>query len=250
MGLTPLHQVCRHQPPVNVVELFVSCDGLEAFGTADKLERLPIHYACRHNASVEVINALVNLHPECLTKQDIEGGTPLHHAIANKKAPVGLVGGVCSEQAASTADRWGMIPLHHALTREFSKTQSIKVLMTAHPPGLAHLDLKGRAPIHWLVKCCYMDASIELLDLAFALDPALGKGDMGLHLLRLLNKCSETNVKSKNVQACCNMLLQLNPDPTDSFSKLLKTLPRWLNKGGATKRRQSFFKRTSITKSK
>ena len=243
-GLTALHHACRHQPPVNVIELFVSCAGLETLSVADQYKRLPIHYACKNNASVEVIKALTQLNPACRIKQDQQGGTPLHYAIANKNAPIDMVVSVCSEEAACSSDQWGMIPLHHAVLKDFPKPQAIKMIIIAYPLGLSEIDMKGRAPIHSLMRSCHVDAVAELLEFSLAIDPALAKGDMGLHLLILLREWADNHAKSSNAQKCLDLLLKNNPEPSEAYLKKLKGLPRWLNKGGAVKRRQFFQQAT------
>jgi ankyrin repeat protein len=73
---------------------------------------LPLHYACIFPVSVEVIDALVQLYPESLVKQNVKGATPLHFAVTNSNATVDFVdfvNQVCVERAASAADDKGML---------------------------------------------------------------------------------------------------------------------------------------------
>lgn len=239
-GRTALHHICLNKPPLDVIELFISCAGLAAMGVADRHKRLPIHYACMNTASIEVINALTQLDPRCIAKQDHQGGTPLHYAIRNENASLGMIEAVCSEAAASLADCWGRIPLHHAVSKDFVKPQAIKIIMTTYPRGLSECDLKGRAPVHALLRSCHMESSAELLELALALDPALGKGDMGHHLLIILKKWSEDHGKSPCAQKCLDTLLLSNSEPSEMYLKTLKSLPRWLKRSDVVKRKQAF----------
>jgi hypothetical protein len=243
-GLTPFHQVCCHDPPIDIVELFASCVDLDILMLSCQRGMLPLHYACIHTASVEVIDALVQLYPESLVKQNAEGATPLHFAVANTNATVDLVdfvNQVCVERAASATDDKGMLPLHYAtMYKACSKPPIVKILATAFPGGLSCSDLKGRVPVRWLAKSCHLDETLDLLEFSFALDPPLGKGDMGLLLLKHLEECARKNGKSDNIQKCLDLLLEHNPDPTEKYVKELKALPRWLKKGERAERKPLF----------
>ena len=111
-GLTPFHQVCSHDPPIDIVELFASCVDLDILMLSGQGGMLPLHYACIFPASVEVIDALVQLYPESLVKQNAKGVTLLHFAVTNTNATVDFVdfvNQVCVERAASAADDKGML---------------------------------------------------------------------------------------------------------------------------------------------
>jgi Ankyrin repeats (3 copies) len=248
-GRTALHHICLNKPPLDIIELFVSCSGLDAMGVADRRKLLPIHYACMYSASTDVVNALTQLDPRCITQQDLQGGTPLHYAIANENAPIDMIEAVCSEAAASLADCWGRIPLHLAASKDFVKPQVIKFIMSIYPRGLSECDLKGRAPVHALLRSCHMESSVELFEFALALDPALGKGDMGHHLLIILKKWAENHDKSPGGQKCLDILLMNNSEPSEMYIKTLKSLPRWLKKGSIRKHafsRAATKKNTSV----
>ena len=238
-GRTALHHICLNKPPLDIIELFLSCAGLEVMGVSDRRKLLPIHYACMYTASTEVVNALTQLDPRCITQQDLQGGTPLHYAIANENASIDMIEAVCSKAAASLADCWGRIPLHVAVSKHFVKPQAIKIIMSTYPRGLSECDLKGRAPVHALLRSCHMESSVELFECALALDPVLGRGDMGLHLLIILKKWTENHDKSPGAQKCLDTLLMANSEPSEMYIKTLKSLPRWLKKGDIVKRKHA-----------
>jgi ankyrin repeat protein len=243
-GLTPFHQVCRHRPPMDVIELFISCIGFYILTLSDNKGNLPIHHACATNASPELINALVELYPESKVKQDASGATPLHFIVANPDLNMIALAAICTEGSASIADRHGMLPLHYAvLLRKFSKPEVVKLLVESYPRSLTTEDLKGRVPIRWLSKSCHLDDSLELLEFSFSLDPTLGKGDMGLLLLSHLEECAKKNRNSVNVQQFLDLLRSNNPEPSEAYKSGLKRLPRWLNKTDKPSRRRNPFRR-------
>eukprot|EP00545_Synedropsis_sp_CCMP1620_P007373 CAMPEP_0119023934 /NCGR_PEP_ID=MMETSP1176-20130426/30939_1 /TAXON_ID=265551 /ORGANISM="Synedropsis recta cf, Strain CCMP1620" /LENGTH=417 /DNA_ID=CAMNT_0006979103 /DNA_START=50 /DNA_END=1300 /DNA_ORIENTATION=+ len=240
-GLTPFHQVCRHDPPMDIIELFISCVGLFVLKLIDDKGMLPVHHAVT-NASPDIIIALARLYPESKVIEDISGATPLHFAITTADLDMAILLTLCTEGAASIADRHGMLPLHYAVFfKTFAKPQVVKLLIETYPLGLTTLDLKGRLPIRWLAKSCHIDDSLELLEYSFSLDPSVGKGDMGLLLLSNMEECAKKNGKSDNIQKFLNLLLKHNPDPVDAYAAALKRLPRWLNKTGEKPKRRTFF---------
>jgi ankyrin repeat protein len=240
-GLTPFHQICRHNPPLDIVELFVAHAGFEVMSFTDKGGMLPLHYACLHNTSVNVIEALVQLYPEGRLKQDAKGETPLHYAVTNMSLSVDAIDKVCIKDAAGAADQRGMLPFHYAIMHKaYFNPSTIKVLINAFPEGLTCPDRKGRIPIRSLVKSCHLPETLELLEFAFALDPALCKGDIGLMLLKNLGDCARRVGKSNNIQTLLKLLLEYNPEPSDSFLTALKDLPRWLNKGDKYEKKSVF----------
>merc|ERR1712039_104600 len=62
----PIHEVCRHKPPISLVKILASAypDSLKVKDF--KSGFLPIHLACRHDASEEVVRYLLNQYPESI----------------------------------------------------------------------------------------------------------------------------------------------------------------------------------------
>jgi len=77
MSCTPLHSICQHEPPVDVVMFFIE-NAQYTVKCSDKFGWLPLHYACFNGGSDEVLLALVNAYPESVTVRDEKGRIPLH----------------------------------------------------------------------------------------------------------------------------------------------------------------------------
>lgn len=245
-GLTPFHQICRHNPPLDVIELFVACAGVDVVKTRDNAGMLPLHMACIHVSSVEVVDLLVTLYPEGQLIQDGKGATPLHYAVMNVNCLEELINKLCVESAAAATDDRGMLPLHYACVyKAYFRPASVKALIHAFPDGLSVPDLKGRTPIRWLAKTCHLTETLELLRIAITLDPALAKGDVGLSLLSILGECARKVGKSDNIQSFLNLLLEHNPEPSARYLTLLESLPRWILKETLPKVKPTLVQRLS-----
>jgi Ankyrin repeats (3 copies) len=140
-SMTALHFACRNQPPMDVINVFLSI-AVEVVQWPDSFGWLPIHYACACGAETGVVKGLAEAFPESKTTVDRQGRTPLHFALGNQNpdhlAPPTMVAILSSTGAASYADDNGMLvsdckccifvatePLHfHGLAnnRYFSKS--------------------------------------------------------------------------------------------------------------------------------
>jgi hypothetical protein len=113
-SMTALHFACRNQPPIDVINVFLSI-ALETVQWPDTFGWLPIHYACACGAQTEVIKALAEAFPESKTTVDRRGRTPLHFALGNgnqnagKLASPAVVAILSSSGAAAYADDNGML---------------------------------------------------------------------------------------------------------------------------------------------
>jgi len=79
-GNLMLHEACRNNPPLKVVDVLIN-----AYGDAAKAKGgkgyLPIHYACATGASAEVIERLINIFPASIRTRDTNDlMIPLHFA--------------------------------------------------------------------------------------------------------------------------------------------------------------------------
>lgn len=243
--MLPIHQVCKHKPPADIIELFISCGGLDQITRRDKFRMLPIHLACIYSASDAAIGTLVQLYPTSTDIQDSTGATPLHYAVANMDSSEELIECLATEHAAKATDQLGMLPLHYPVVVKLcAKPSIIRQLIVANPRGLSQSDLKGRIPVRWLAKFCHVPEVLDLLQFSIAIDPALAKGDMGLMLLKDLAKCAERPGKSPCTQSFLDVLIANNPEPTEAYTQALKSLPRWMNKKGEphNHKSKSFFR--------
>ena len=113
-SMTALHFACRHQPPIDVVNVFLSI-ALETVQWPDTFGWLPIHYACACGAHQEVITKLAEAFAESKTTVDRRGRTPLHFALGNASQSLGklaspdVIAVLSSSGAAAYADDNGML---------------------------------------------------------------------------------------------------------------------------------------------
>ncbi|KAL3787854.1 hypothetical protein HJC23_000396 [Cyclotella cryptica] len=76
-GMTFLHAVVRHDPPLCIVtEIMKICPG--DVRARDCLNRTPLHVACGVGANVKTIRCLAAAFPQACNIQDEDGRTPLH----------------------------------------------------------------------------------------------------------------------------------------------------------------------------
>ncbi len=78
-GMTLLHAVARHNPPLDIVAKMIStCPKLPA--ARDCLNRTPLHVAAGSGASSKLIKLIAYACPASCEAQDEDGKTPLHYA--------------------------------------------------------------------------------------------------------------------------------------------------------------------------
>lgn len=81
-GANALHEVCRHHPPLDIVETVASlCPDL-AFCT-DMAGRTPLHIAAGLGASPQVVGFLIEVNVQAAGAKEANGKTPLHMACEN-----------------------------------------------------------------------------------------------------------------------------------------------------------------------
>jgi Ankyrin repeats (3 copies) len=107
-GLTALHFACRHVPPLDVIDVFLSI-ALDTVQWPDSFGWLPIHYASASGSDCEVIKALAEAYPESKTTVDRRGRTPLHFALGDKPASPDIIFLLSSSGAPSYPDEIGML---------------------------------------------------------------------------------------------------------------------------------------------
>jgi ankyrin repeat protein len=107
-GLTALHFACRHVPPLDVVDVFLSI-AQDTVAWPDSFGWLPVHYACASGSDAEVVKALAENYPESKTTVDRRGRTPLHFALGDKPASPDVIFVLSSTGAAAYPDEIGML---------------------------------------------------------------------------------------------------------------------------------------------
>lgn len=111
---TALHLACRNQPPIDVINVFLSI-AVETVEWPDTFGWLPVHYAAACLADTDVIKALTELFPKSKTTVDSRGRTPLHLVLGNGNrnnemmAAHTVVAILSSSGAATYADFNGML---------------------------------------------------------------------------------------------------------------------------------------------
>jgi len=140
-GETPLlHEVCRYQPPLRVVEEFVHSDP-ESVSVMSKKNHAPLHVACRCGAPPDVINFLCQLDPTLAGVQDYHGRTPLHL--------------LCQEYAIHYNEEQRLkISLSKALIA------AVKLIIAASPNTVNIEDKDGKSALHYAVDDQEMDIRV------------------------------------------------------------------------------------------
>lgn len=111
-GNLPLHEVCKQQPPLEVVDFLLELYP-DAAKTPGKYGYLPLHYACSTNCSADVVARLIEVHPAATRCRDeLDDALPIH-----------------------LAAQWG------------ASEDVMMEILTAHPEGSVMRDAAGRTPL-------------------------------------------------------------------------------------------------------
>ena len=110
-----LHEVCKHDPPIDVVEALIELND-QALKTKGNLGYLPLHVACAHSASIELIQLLHSHYPDA---------------------------------AKITDDDESVLPLHIACITGNTEEEIFMCLLTSYPEGSMIRDDFGRLPIDY-----------------------------------------------------------------------------------------------------
>ena len=111
-----LHEVCKNDPPVDVVDSVVKAHNA-ALATRGQWGYLPLHYACASASSVAVIKLLISSYPDAVKEVD-----------GNEK----------------------MLPLHLACKWGISQ-ESITALLKAYPEATSVLDSYSKIPMDYAI---------------------------------------------------------------------------------------------------
>ena len=130
---TALHVVCKHGPPLDVIQdlLLVAPETVEWI---DAFVWVPLHYASANGASPEVLRALTEAYPPSKVAVDKRGRTPLHFAVGTmeRQASKEAVEILSDSGAARCADENGSLPIHYACAYS-SSVEVLEVLLNAVP---------------------------------------------------------------------------------------------------------------------
>mmetsp|Transcript_21836 Transcript_21836/g.31621 ORF Transcript_21836/g.31621 Transcript_21836/m.31621 type:complete len:778 (+) Transcript_21836:125-2458(+) len=234
---TALHLVCRNNPPIDVVEIFINA-APDSVRLADAFGWLPLHYACANGADEEVLRILANAYPESKTATDRRGRTPLHFALGSpndQRTTAAAVALLSSTGAASCPDENGMLPLHYACAYG-APEEALHVLTDNNADSITQTDRNGRTPLHFALGNADRQASPNVVRLLLAQNPDVvnvtdkERSDLPLHLLATRAKSLNETQKSEreNATKCLDLYLNANPHPTASFLAALQSLPEWL----------------------
>ncbi|CAB9528596.1 Ankyrin Repeat [Seminavis robusta] len=159
LGRLPLSIACA--TPLKIYNWDVMCllatKHPEALRGADQNRGgcLPIHDCISKKAPLEVVHKVVELYPECLSKQSQWLGTPLHHACCCSN--YGQVIQYLAKRNPSILmmrGRGGQLPLHQLITSKRPSKHTmdtVQLLIKLCPQALLQADSYGRLP---LVRAC------------------------------------------------------------------------------------------------
>lgn len=153
-----LHEVCRYQPPLRVIEEFVRADP-KSVSVMSKKNHAPLHVACRCGAPPDVINFLCQLNPILAGVQDYNGRTPLHL--------------LCQEYTIHYNEEQRLkISLSKALIA------AAKFIIAASPNTVILEDKDGKSALHYAVDDKEMDIRVlHCIQKAAAKDSASKNND-------------------------------------------------------------------------
>jgi hypothetical protein len=130
----PLHEACRMQPPLHVVNLLLDIYD-EAVHTPGQYGFLPLHIACGTGASYEVVVRLLDVYPAATRcRDDVKDSLPLHMAAqwgASEDVLMEIL--TTHPEGSYIRDASGKTPLDHAnaLPEGQTKQYAITALETA-----------------------------------------------------------------------------------------------------------------------
>ncbi|KAG7344376.1 ankyrin repeat domain protein [Nitzschia inconspicua] len=114
-GNLVLHEICKHSPPIDVVETFYEANDsavmIRGYGGY-----LPLHHACANGASDDVIQYLLSKYPEAVSVADEnEHMLPLHLTCkVGASEDIFMLLLSHYPEAASSKDDFGRLPLDYA----------------------------------------------------------------------------------------------------------------------------------------
>lgn len=166
IGDNILHDVCRCQPPQDVIETLLSAlrhrrRGATTSGIDDH-GRTPLHLSAMTGASPEVIDALVRADPCPASRGDEDGRSPLHHTVKflarggyHHSAPIAAQSRrKCSSNKSNMHQGRMMLPPEEALERTYQTVRILKDTMHAYPGKVSFKDedTSGYSPLDYAVE--------------------------------------------------------------------------------------------------
>ena len=77
MKRLPIHQICRHKPPLDLIKIVVSAYPISLAMKDPHNGSTALHFACRFGASEEVIQYLLRKYPDAANIENKYGCTPV-----------------------------------------------------------------------------------------------------------------------------------------------------------------------------
>ncbi|KAL7534983.1 hypothetical protein ACHAXR_006190, partial [Thalassiosira sp. AJA248-18] len=162
IGENILHDVCRHQPPLDVIEVLIKALRHRRGATSgtDDQGRTPLHLAADTGALPEVIGALVRADPYPASMGDVDRRSPLHLAMKYLSSTAQEKKLISPEEASDrtyrtvlilkdamlkypgkidfkTEDNTGYSPLDYAIERNTTKEELIQSLIRRKEPTIS-----------------------------------------------------------------------------------------------------------------
>jgi len=243
VGENILHDVCRHQPPLDVVETLLA--GLRhrrrcvTTSGIDERGQTPLHVAADTGASPKVIDALVRADPCPASMGDAEGRSPLHLAV-RFLANEGRYHSLSSSMAASSHHKWkghngkknGISNRHQdnrtpltpteALEQTFQTVRILKDTMLTYPGRIDFKDedYTGYSPLDYVI-----DANINKQELIQSLlrrkEPLTRSASRSI---RRYNRRLTMQSSFSDDHQDINVLLQLEQDEIEARRKRLERM--------------------------
>jgi len=229
---SPLHLVCQHKPPFEIVELLMilaphTVEWTDIYGW------LPLHHACANGSSDQVISFLIDNYPQSVRESDKKCRTPLHFAL-NLHYPASPISieRLVSFGATKLSDENGLLPLHYA-TAYGSSEEVVRCLILDYPDSIHHKDRKNRIPLHYALGNADKPSSPAVVKLLITLYQDTSnfvdkEGNLPIHLL---SKRASSILKEEgrdNCEKCIRMYLSARPNPTADFLTAIQSFPEWL----------------------
>lgn len=164
--ITPMHQACAHQPPLEFVHWLYDQHRQQHSGetsvlkTRDSLyRRVPLHVALISNAKPEVVHKLIEWEPAACQAKDALGRLPLHYA-CNHGASAEVVKAllVVFPHAVHDADNNGWLALHVAC-RSGMPLPIVQDLLKLCPRSIHEVSMKGTTPL----LCAQKTRNVDLI---------------------------------------------------------------------------------------
>jgi hypothetical protein len=105
-GHNLLHVLCRHQPPLEMVQAVITTWPFLPPKLTKKTRQAALHIACQHGARSDVVKLLLHSNGKAATLQDASGRLPLHLACCPSNYPRRQAENMCDEEKDTNEVEW------------------------------------------------------------------------------------------------------------------------------------------------